>query len=80
MKKSVRYQKKRFKRFLRQNGIEKLFYEEASAFPFPLVSQINKDLSSKKSVEIISRYFVWDETKEGFLFWRNINIKWLKFK
>lgn len=72
---------KKFKRFLKEEGIYKIFQDNFQ--PGYLIEQ-GSDSSSLKSfletcsiVHAVSGAFCWGTTTQGFQFWEHIYCKWL---
>ena len=61
--------KEKFIQFLKDNGALEKFKDNLNA-PFAkyLKNHLNKD--------IIDKALIWDETKEGFNFWADLDNKW----
>jgi hypothetical protein len=74
---------KRFKRFLKEEGIYKTFQDNFQ--PGYLIEQ-GSDSSSLKSfletcsiINAVSGAFSWGTTAQGFQFWEHIYCKWANF-
>jgi hypothetical protein len=66
---------KKFVKFLKDNNAYDKFITNLNIVNKPI--EIFCDDSKKKSY--INRSFIWFQTKEGFDFWENLNVKWIQF-
>lgn len=65
-----------FYRFLKQNHIYHLFLYNVKNRKHVECDYDIKLMKTYKAYTFIYSAFKWDDTREGFDFWDNINIKW----
>ena len=68
-----------FLRFLKQNNIFHLFVHNAHNVNEKDYHYNLNDIDNISPTSFIMHAFMWCKTKEGEMFWRDINIKWIKY-